>query len=76
MKKLSFFEQPWILFGMIPMTIVFFLFLFFIPSVVIFFKGSFFLVLLLFWILLYKIAEKLTNNFKFYIRWLVKKRTN
>lgn len=72
--SLGFFEMPWVIFCMIPMTITFFSLLLIFPSLVQTLGSFFFLSVFIAWIIIFKTFDWLTGGYKFYLSWLVKKK--
>lgn len=68
-QRLGFFELPFIVFGMIPYTVVYLLGVFFLFNTPVL-AGSFLILLMLFWVSVFKMVEIYTNNFQFYLKWL------
>ena len=73
-NSLGLFEMPWVVFCMIPMTITYFLVILVFPNFVGMLGSLFFLPYFIFWIAIFKIFDKITNGYKFYLKWLVKKK--
>ena len=72
--RLSFFEQPFILFGMIPMTVLFFSLMLFFPELVNTLSSFYFLTVFITWVGVYEVMKRLTNNFNFYLKWVAKRK--